>query len=403
MPGSPEPRPQPVAHLNGSVLLADAEPIFPRIIQYQGEPLPLLKQLGFNAVWLPELPAAALREESQRLGLWLVCPPPRPAPADLPEPRRRRWENSAPNSSASWPGILGCDLIGEQLAGVKRWAEQVHAADSHQHRPLLCWPRNELRAYSRQVDLLVIDRRPLGSSLELADYGAWVRRQPRAAGHARLDHRADAAQRGPPPSTPALQPGRPLPAAVSGDQMRLMVYTAISAGSRGLIFLSRSPLNATDPDTRRRAMDLELLNLECNWSSLDRCRAVRRHRGNRPSGGPAREAGNQRQPEPAGHDWAEHRFPARQARNRRTPRLARHAPVCPESPPPCCKWVVPGWCFPSGARPCRPCATSQATTDTVTLVVPGTPEATLAYEVLLGRLEPLRKKRGTGGIKVTSG
>ena len=33
-------------------------------------------------------------------------------------------------------------------------------------------------AYSRQVDLLLIDRRPLGSSLELADYGAWVRRQP---------------------------------------------------------------------------------------------------------------------------------------------------------------------------------------------------------------------------------
>ena len=40
-------------------------------------------------------------------------------------------------------------------------------------------PVNNLRSYSRDiVNLLLIDRRPLGTSLEMPDYGNWVRRQP---------------------------------------------------------------------------------------------------------------------------------------------------------------------------------------------------------------------------------
>ena len=45
-------------------------------------------------------------------------------------------------------------------------------------RPLVCRPRTDLRGYSRPANLLLIDRRPLGTSLELAGYAAWVRRQP---------------------------------------------------------------------------------------------------------------------------------------------------------------------------------------------------------------------------------
>ncbi len=102
--GNLESRSGPGVRLSGSVLLADGEPIFPRVIQYQGEPLVLLKQLGFNAIWTPELPAPQVREEVQRLGLWLVCPPPRlsdAAPAGAaPRPR----PSSVPSFSGSWPG-----------------------------------------------------------------------------------------------------------------------------------------------------------------------------------------------------------------------------------------------------------------------------------------------------------
>jgi len=41
------------------------------------------------------------------------------------------------------------------------------------------------------------------------------------------------------------------------------------------------------------------------------------------------------------------------------------------------------------------------TAKTLAMVVPGTPESTLAYQLALGRLQPLRTKRATGGIHVT--
>ncbi len=80
--GGYEPGPRSGAAMIRSVLMVDGQPIFPRVIQYQGEPLPLLKQVGFNAIALAEVPSPELREEAARLGLWLVCPPPPPAAAE---------------------------------------------------------------------------------------------------------------------------------------------------------------------------------------------------------------------------------------------------------------------------------------------------------------------------------
>jgi hypothetical protein len=60
----------------------------------------------------------------------------------------------------------------------------------------------------------------------------------------------------------ALAPGTMPRGGVSLEQLRLLTYLSLSAGSRGLIFESRSRLDAQDIETRRRAMALELVNLE---------------------------------------------------------------------------------------------------------------------------------------------
>ena len=59
----------------------------------------------------------------------------------------------------------------------------------------------------------------------------------------------------------ALEPATPPPLSAA-EQIRLLAYTAIASGSRGLLFLSDTPLDASDPETRQRATALELLNLE---------------------------------------------------------------------------------------------------------------------------------------------
>ncbi|MBI3463776.1 MAG: hypothetical protein HY000_12070 [Planctomycetes bacterium] len=46
------------------------------------------------------------------------------------------------------------------------------------------------------------------------------------------------------------------------EQIRLLTYTAVAAGARGLIFESRTRLDAADIQTKARAASLELLNLE---------------------------------------------------------------------------------------------------------------------------------------------
>ena len=182
--------------------------MFPRIVQYRGEPLGLLQQLGFNAVWLAQPPATEMLDEANRLGLWLVCPPPRPVvtaegPGARP-PVAGQASLSDGEHTALLPAALGeigpqfdcvlawdlgSDLTAADLEPTQRWAQQVRAADRRANRPLVCKPRAELRGFSRAANLLLIDRRPVGTSFELSDYGAWVRRQRRQHLLARLPAR----------------------------------------------------------------------------------------------------------------------------------------------------------------------------------------------------------------------
>ena len=161
---------------------------------------------------------------------------------------------------------IGGDLPGERLETARRWAEQIRNADRRGERPLVSRPIADLRGYSRLDSsmILLIDRRPLGTSMEMADYGTWVRRQPLLAL----------------PGTPiwttvqtqvnesirrqiaALEPGNAVPLEISFEQMQIMALTSITSGSRGLMFASSSPLDANDTETRHRAVALQLLNLE---------------------------------------------------------------------------------------------------------------------------------------------
>ncbi|GAG51020.1 unnamed protein product, partial [marine sediment metagenome] len=139
---------KPNARLVGSLLMVDDRPLFPRIIQHRGEPLAFLRNLGFNAVWFNRLPNRRMLSEADRLGLWIVCPPPQadtsiPGTAFLP-PIGPQYENVL-----AWD--LGRGLSQEHLDRLRDWAEQVRAADRHKGRPLVCNAESKLRSYSRIV------------------------------------------------------------------------------------------------------------------------------------------------------------------------------------------------------------------------------------------------------------
>jgi hypothetical protein len=272
--------PQHTVKLERSLLLVDDRPFFPRVIRYRGEPLAVLKKIGFNAVWLPRLAAPEVLEEASRLGLWLICPPPRPIPTAADQPGVTPIADIGSQFDCVLAWDLGDDLTEPELEATQRWAEQIHAADHRLNRPLICRPRTDLRGFSRPANMLLIDRRPLGTSLELDKYATWVRQQPLLASlgtpiWTTVQTQTNEALR---QQLSLMEPGYAPPLSVAPEQIRLLAYIAVSSGSRGLVFLSDTPLDAPDPDTRQRAMTLELVNLEMQllelWAAAGSCVAT---------------------------------------------------------------------------------------------------------------------------------
>jgi len=341
--------PRRVVKLTGSVLMVDGRPMFPRVIQHCGEPLAYLKQCGFNAVWMRRLPSPEVVEEAQRLGLWLICPPPQPAQTpmvDIPP---------AFDAVLAWD--LDAELIASDLERTQQWADQIKTADRRGNRPLICCPRGDFRGYSRAVDLLLIDRRPLGTSLSMTDYAAWVHRQPLLARPGTpiwttVQTQPNEALRR---QLTSLEPSAAAPKAASPEQIQLLVYTAVAAGSRGLLFLSDSPLDAQDPWTRQRAMTLQWLNLELElidpWAAAGQFVAT-----------------------------AESNLPEVQGTLLRTDRARLLLPI----------WSAPG----------AQCVPPQSAANAVALVAPGVPEACNAYELTPGGAKSLHHQRVAGGMSV---
>ena len=247
--------------LAGSVLKINEYPIFPRCVEYHGERLAFLKQLGFNTVWLRQVPSPAFLAETRRLGLWLVCPPPEDCLTPGSAPSRPRQATIGPEFEPVLVWDLGHGLTGESL--------DANAAAGGTGAAGRCPPfaAADLRAGQQPaklqpgiIDLLLIDRRPLGTSLEMPDYGTWVRRQPLLAlpGTPVWTTVQTQAGEGLRRQFAALTPGQAPPTVVGPEQIRLLVYTAISSGSRGLLFLSDSSLEAQDGETRQRVMTLAI-------------------------------------------------------------------------------------------------------------------------------------------------
>ncbi|MCX7428538.1 MAG: hypothetical protein NTW96_23295 [Planctomycetia bacterium] len=347
--------------LRVSVLEVDGHPMLPRAIQYQGESLARLKELGFNTIWLARTPSSAILREAGDLGLMVVCPPPEFPPADAASEPATPTPRIGPEYDPVLAWDLGWGLSEQDLPATRKRAQQIRDADRERGRPRICHPEVDLRAFSGCVDLLMVGQSPVATSLEMVDYGTWIRERPRLARPGTIIWSTIQTQPALALHQQWLSGGREQspPPTVTSEQIRLVAYTAITAGSRGLLFESRSSLDDTDPETRARAAAMELLNQE-----LEMIR-------------PWVAAGNlvdtvqSNQPEVSGAVF----------RYNRTRLLV---PL----------WTGLGAQFVPG----------QSAAQTLTFVVRGVPDSNLAYELVPGGLPPVRdRERGTGGVQVTLG
>ena len=195
----------------------------------------------------------------------IVCPPPESPSEDavVAAGRPGAADRTGVRSGVGLGPGLGA--LGAGPSGHAPAREQIRDADRQRGRPLDLPSRGGPSGVQRLRGLA--DGGPIAAGHEPRD-GRLRHVDSRApsagpARHDRLEHRPDATGLG-----TAISSGSAADASsrrrrlVTSEQIRLVAYTAIAAGSRGLLFESRSSLDDTDPETRARAAALELLNLE---------------------------------------------------------------------------------------------------------------------------------------------
>ncbi len=354
---------------NGQLYVSDRR-FFLRGIRHSGTPLKTLRDAGFNTVWLDEGAEPETVEKAVNLGFWLV-----PMLA-VEEPRRPGSAGPVAGQLTSSAVIgrrmsrflqqeavlcwdLGGGLAAEQFSSVARTYNAVRRIDPM--RPFAADIWDGFDRYSRGLDpvMLGVHRWPLMTNLELPQYREWLtqRRQLAQPGtfawtwvqtHLPEWFTTTAYER---PATAGFdEPIGPQP-----EQIRLLTYTALASGYRGLGFWSDRFL-ADSHAGRDRLLQMALLNLELQMLEPMLVSAQ----------APA---------------WVHTSLPEVKAAVMRTDHGVLCLPV----------WVGRGSQFVPG----------QAAANKVTVVVPNVPTGTQAWLVSPGEVRALRAERVVGGTQVT--
>jgi hypothetical protein len=254
----------------GGQLFVDNKPFFFRAIRHTGVPLHVLRQAGFDVLWVPsDLPQEAL-DDANREG-WLVVPGAPLLPArgagDAAAERaagealvayQRRFANS---------DVLFYDLGGgrtaPQYAALERTKHKLRELDPKRPTGADVWDGFE--PYAQFLDLVGAHRWPLNTSLNLLQYYKWLEQRKQLAGERPVfwtwvqNHVPDwyvSAVLEKKPADPFPDPIGPHP-----EQVRVLAYISVAAGARGLGFWSDRFLSDTHHG-RGRLQGAAILNAE---------------------------------------------------------------------------------------------------------------------------------------------
>lgn len=250
--------------LNQEHLLVDGKPFLFRGIRYSDTPLPVLRNAGFNALWVDYTTPQAKLEEALGLGFKIVPT----LPVATNDPRLMSARNLE-NELERFPGgdgvlfwDLGEGLLSEQRDIVTNAARVVHAADP---RPVGADAWDGFLSYSRSLDMVGLHRWPLMTMMELPQYRDWLNQRrllcrpetftwtwiqtqlPEWYAQLLSDRRVEGSSQ---------EPIGPLP-----EQIRLLTYVALASGARGLAYASDKSL-ADSTQGRDRLLTLAMLNQE---------------------------------------------------------------------------------------------------------------------------------------------
>ncbi|MCI0700573.1 MAG: hypothetical protein L0241_05790 [Planctomycetia bacterium] len=261
-----------VALQQGGQLFVDNKPFFFRAVRHTGAPLHVLRQAGFDALWVPADVSTEVLEEANREG-WLIVPSApiasSPINAAVGSAALQRDADALATYYRKFSGtdVLFWDLGGgrtdEQYPAVDRTKNLLRDLDPQ--RPVGADVWDGFQAYSSSLDLVGAHRWPLFTSLELERYRDWlVQRTALTSGHAVFwtwiqNHLPDwylTSVLGKKGAEKFDDPIGPHP-----EQVRVLAYIGVACGCRGLGFWSDRFLADTHHG-RDRLQGMAILNSE---------------------------------------------------------------------------------------------------------------------------------------------
>lgn len=238
---------------DGTVLLVEKKPFLPRIIQHQGESFEYLRSLGFNVVELTSTATYEQLQEARQLDLWIVCPPPPSiglAPIEFQFDRVLAWS-------------VGEELTGRNLQTVEQRIREIRESDLREGRPIVGHTATHWTKFAQSLDILSIGLEPIGTSFLASQYSDWISQRGQSISNNKpvwADIQTDFPKQLTNQISAIADTVPPTP--IEPQQIKFLVYEAITGGARGLRFKSRSRLDGIDPSTRLRALTIEWLNTE---------------------------------------------------------------------------------------------------------------------------------------------
>jgi hypothetical protein len=258
----------------GGAMFVDGKPFLFRAIRHSGTPLYVLRQAGFDSLWLPPDVSPELLDEATREG-WMVIPS---VPLSTAQPNDTAGVNRDADAMAQvikkFGGIdvlywdLGRGLKADQAERIFQTCDALRSQDSRRPRGADLF--DGIQANSPNLDVVGVHRWPLFTNLDMLRYRDWLsQRKTLTSVRATYwtwiqNHVPDwyiATVMGQKPTDAFTDPIGPHP-----EQVRLMAYIALASGCRGLGFWSDRFL-ADSHQGRDRLQGMALLNAEIDMLS----------------------------------------------------------------------------------------------------------------------------------------
>ena len=238
--------------IRGSTLTVDDKPVFLRTLKHNGESMAFIKRLGFNSVLMKQLPTESQLAAARQYHVWILCPAPFSNPQIL----------NSKNANMIFAWNIGEDFTRSEIGTVKEVVQQLRQSDVSLKRPTFCSAHFPTKTYANIVSLLRLKHLTFGTSFSVDRFEAFLDSKSIPGRPLITDIQIalpdEVMQQAALTGTESLAPW------LSFEQIQQLVFRAIKAGSRGLVFDSSKNLeqNHRSFTNRLTRINAELMQID---------------------------------------------------------------------------------------------------------------------------------------------